>query len=178
MAPEMFLAPSYGYKVDMFSLGSVFYQLMTGEYLFDGSTAKEIMQRNVDCNLAHAVRHFKHMSSHCVDLLISMLEADPKDRPTPQKALAHAWFKCDHAILKDLVTYNAIVCGQAKTSRCSPNGPKVSAFLKSFVFGNNFQSREEHKDGDSSCSNQGDLSIKMVHRDFSKTAEPKLLNIG
>jgi len=57
MAPEMFLAPSYGYKVDMFSLGAVFYQLLTGEYLFDGTTAKEIMKRNVDCNLRHAVKH-------------------------------------------------------------------------------------------------------------------------
>lgn len=138
MAPEMFLAPSYGYKVDMFSLGSVFYQLLTGEYLFDGSTAKEIMQKNVDCNLRHAVKHLKQMSSHCADLLLSMLETDPKERPTPQKALAHAWFKSDHAILKDLVTYNAIVCGQARTTRSSPNSSKVSAYLKSIVFGNNF----------------------------------------
>ena len=113
-----------------------------------------------------------------MDLLLQMLEADPKDRPTPQKALSHAWFKCDHAILKDLVAYNAIVCGQARTTRSSPNGSKVSAFLKSMVFGNNFQSREEPKEGDSSSSNRGDLSLKIAHRDFSKTAEPKLLHIG
>ena len=112
---------------------------MTGEYLFDGNTSREIMQRNIDCNLRHAVKHFKQMSSPCVDLLLSMLEMDPKDRPTPQKALGHNWFKCDHAILKELVTYNAIVCGQARTTRSSPASSRVSAFLKSMVFGNNFQ---------------------------------------
>ena len=40
VAPEVFKGQWYSYKVDVFSLGSVFYQLLTGEYLFDGNTAK------------------------------------------------------------------------------------------------------------------------------------------
>ena len=37
-----------------------------------------------------------------------MLEKDPEDRPTPKEALKHDWFKCDNAILKNLLTINDI----------------------------------------------------------------------
>ena len=35
-APEIFLKQSYNYKCDMFSLGAVFYSLLTSKYLFSG----------------------------------------------------------------------------------------------------------------------------------------------
>jgi serine/threonine protein kinase len=36
VAPEVFRGPFYSYKSDVFGLGSVFYQLLVGDYLFDG----------------------------------------------------------------------------------------------------------------------------------------------
>ena len=82
VAPEVFRGPKYSYKADVFSLGTVFYQLLVGDYLFDGKTAKSIMKRNIDCDLSHAYKFMKRMSPHCKDLLLQMLEADPDERPT------------------------------------------------------------------------------------------------
>jgi len=63
VAPEVFKGHMYSYKVDVFSLGSVFYQLLTGQYLFDGNSAKEIIKRNVQCDLSHTYRTTKHIST-------------------------------------------------------------------------------------------------------------------
>lgn len=56
VAPEVFKTQFYSYKVDVFSLGSVFYQLLTGQYLFDGNTAKQIIKRNIECDLSHTYK--------------------------------------------------------------------------------------------------------------------------
>ncbi len=93
VAPEVFRGPNYSYKADVFSLGTVFYQLLVGDYLFDGKTAKSIMKRNIDCDLTHAYKYMKRMSPLCKDLLLQMLEAEPEDRPTAKQCLSHQWFK-------------------------------------------------------------------------------------
>lgn len=36
VAPEMFIEEKYSYKADIFSLGAVFFNLITGRYLFSG----------------------------------------------------------------------------------------------------------------------------------------------
>lgn len=36
VAPEIFQGSGYSYKVDMFSIGSVFFSLLTGLFLFSG----------------------------------------------------------------------------------------------------------------------------------------------
>jgi serine/threonine protein kinase len=38
VAPEIFMDNGYDYKADIFSLGSVFYNLLTGMFLFSGQT--------------------------------------------------------------------------------------------------------------------------------------------
>jgi serine/threonine protein kinase len=110
VAPEVFKGTHYSYKVDVFSLGSVFYQLLTGQYLFDGNTAKAIIKKNIECDLSHTYRQTKHISTQCRDLMMWMLEADPEDRPTAKQALRHHWFKCDKQVIKDLLSYNEVIC--------------------------------------------------------------------
>jgi calcium/calmodulin-dependent protein kinase I len=43
LAPEMLRGQGYGLKCDIFSLGSVFFNLVTGFYLFNGSNAEEVV---------------------------------------------------------------------------------------------------------------------------------------
>jgi serine/threonine protein kinase len=46
MAPEILNDAGYSLKSDIFSLGSVMYNLITGKYLFAGATSQELMIKN------------------------------------------------------------------------------------------------------------------------------------
>ncbi len=108
MAPEIFSGEGYDYKADMFSLGSVFFNLLTGCFLFSGATLKELYTANEKCDLSQIKNYLQHTSHHCKDLVTWMLEKDPLERPSPKEALKHAWFKSDKAILKNLLSVNDI----------------------------------------------------------------------
>ena len=43
VAPEIFRGTGYSYKVDIFSLGTVFYNLVSGERLFNGMNNDELL---------------------------------------------------------------------------------------------------------------------------------------
>lgn len=53
VAPELFSPGGYSYKADVFSLGCVFFSLVTGCYLFGGVTYDEVMRANICCELEH-----------------------------------------------------------------------------------------------------------------------------
>ena len=42
-APEIFISEGYNYKCDIFSLGTVFYSLLTSKYLFGGNDPNEVL---------------------------------------------------------------------------------------------------------------------------------------
>lgn len=49
VAPEVFKGKGYSYKVDIFSLGAVFFNLISGRYLFSGKDLQELLKRNIEC---------------------------------------------------------------------------------------------------------------------------------
>ena len=51
IAPEVLKGLPYDYKCDIFSAGAVFYNLLTGRYLFDGDSIDQILLANRDCDL-------------------------------------------------------------------------------------------------------------------------------
>lgn len=53
MAPELLRGLGYREKCDLFALGSIFFNLMTGMYLFQGTTKADIVRFNRECDLSH-----------------------------------------------------------------------------------------------------------------------------
>lgn len=49
VAPEVFSFEGYNYKADIFSLGSVFFNLLTGCFLFIGDSPEELLRNNIQC---------------------------------------------------------------------------------------------------------------------------------
>lgn len=47
VAPEVLNDQDYDCKIDIFSLGVIFYMLLFGEHPFHGNTYKEIVQKNM-----------------------------------------------------------------------------------------------------------------------------------
>lgn len=88
VAPEMF-ETGYSYKSDIFSLGSVFFSLLTGCYLFAGDDQDDVACENYLCNLDHVEQYVGGASENCKDLLYKMLTKDPENRPSAKDALLH-----------------------------------------------------------------------------------------
>ena len=87
IAPEMFKDSGYSYKADIFSLGCVFFNILTSKYLFKGDSAMEILMYNSRCNLNHIKSFIAHISEPGRNLLYAMLKKDPVQRPTAKEAL-------------------------------------------------------------------------------------------
>jgi len=49
VAPEVLKGRPYNYKADVFSAGSVLFNLFSRRYLFSGADADEVLRRNARC---------------------------------------------------------------------------------------------------------------------------------
>lgn len=85
VAPEVFSDSGYSYKADIFSLGSVFFNLLTGYFMFSGSHQDEVLRQNKSCKISHWVKEYiKFASPQCQDLFMMMISLDPQKRPSAQ----------------------------------------------------------------------------------------------
>jgi serine/threonine protein kinase len=80
-------------KSDIFSLGSLFFNLVCGRLLFSGRSAKEILYSNRNVNpQSYIDKTCINVSSVCRDLLKRMISPKQDDRPTAAGCLEHEWF--------------------------------------------------------------------------------------
>ena len=124
IAPEIFKGIGYGFKADIFSLGCVFYNLLTGLYLFSGKDTNHILRSNWKCDLSNIKSFLKDISPQGRDLLLKILSPNPDYRPTAKDALKHEWFSCDRAILSNLMLVNTNLCTTPKCKRPPTNCEK------------------------------------------------------
>lgn len=110
VAPEIFTGEGYSYKADIFSLGSVFYNLLTGRFLFNADTPAMLMKANGACDVSKIKQFLGNTSKTCQDLLMWMIEADPEDRPSAKESLKHDWFQQDKDIIMNLLKQNNLMC--------------------------------------------------------------------
>ena len=97
VAPEIINAPSnenvhYSAKCDVFSLGVIFYIMLTGKSPFDGKSFQEILNQNKLCKIDFKNPKLrKH--AHVVELLQKMLEVNPAKRCSAKEAVQHEFFR-------------------------------------------------------------------------------------
>eukprot|EP00347_Sterkiella_histriomuscorum_P001889 403370278 len=104
IAPEILQGQDYNTKVDIFSLGSIMFNLISGRYLFsnDGNGPENIIYLNKMCDLTHISQYTQGVSDEARDLLFKLLEKNPQNRISPRDALMHPWFKADQEALETL----------------------------------------------------------------------------
>ena len=94
MAPELFTnTRGYSYKVDIFSLGCIFYYLLTGDWLFKVNNYGpsnldkiNLIEVNKACNIKVALKKL-HCSNHAKDIFVGMINIDPEYRLNTQELL-------------------------------------------------------------------------------------------
>ena len=73
VAPEILRDTGYSFKADLFSLGSIFFNLLTGRFLFNGTRVNELLRLNMVCRLDHIHKYLSSVSVAGRELLLKML---------------------------------------------------------------------------------------------------------
>jgi len=95
IAPEVLAKTGYSFKSDLFSLGSIMFNLVTGRFLFYADSLTEMLRLNKECDLQCLQDPSIKLSPLGLDLMKRLLEKDPTRRPSAKDALKHPWFKED-----------------------------------------------------------------------------------
>ncbi|KAJ3183708.1 camp-dependent protein kinase catalytic subunit [Gaertneriomyces sp. JEL0708] len=91
LAPEFILRQPYSFSIDLYALGVVTYELLTGHVPFMGSTKKETYDKILAGDVKWSVRIPK---GHVQDLLKGLMAKAPKrlGRNSAAEVKAHPWF--------------------------------------------------------------------------------------
>jgi hypothetical protein len=87
MAPEQLRGEAYDQRVDLYAVGLVMAEMLSGKRPFEGESDGQVLQKILQRELQHA-HLLEGAPERLAQLLTSMLEADPERRP-PSAAAVH-----------------------------------------------------------------------------------------
>lgn len=98
MAPEIFKTQKnqvdfYDQKCDIWSLGTILYELLYGTYIGEGIKTLKDLQKLWLSDEKLTFPKISRFSQSCVDLLQRMLEKNPLKRYNIDDVLNHSWLK-------------------------------------------------------------------------------------
>jgi len=94
MAPEVLKGLPYSSKVDVWSLGAVFYEMITGFTPFTGIN-KDNLKDNLEQGNYRFPKHIR-MSLEGLDFLNCCLQHNPRDRMDWDELMRHNYLNYDH----------------------------------------------------------------------------------
>ncbi|WP_017975202.1 serine/threonine-protein kinase [Actinopolyspora halophila] len=87
MAPEQILSATSSARSDLYALGCVLYEMLTGQHVFSGSTDYLMMNKQVDERPLPARRHRSEIPAGLDALVIALLDKEPDNRPDSAHAV-------------------------------------------------------------------------------------------
>ena len=109
VAPEV-LKCNYGLEADIWSAGIVAYQLLIGKLPFSGEEGSEVAEEYMNgaacankdifrailySDMDFSDEKWSHLSPGAKDLVASMLQREPNERPSATQILQHEWLRVD-----------------------------------------------------------------------------------
>lgn len=91
MAPELVRHQKYSEKVDVWSLGIITYQLLSGKTPFDGKNIKSINKNILHKELKFPERQWKNLSDNSKKFIMRCLERDQNKRPSIAELFDEPW---------------------------------------------------------------------------------------
>ncbi|MCH2205384.1 MAG: protein kinase [Lentisphaerales bacterium] len=80
ISPEQLLDTKQDFRSDIYSLGAVFYHMVTGHYVYKARTAQEICQMHVDEPAADPAKLAPELPREISSIILKMLQKSPEDR--------------------------------------------------------------------------------------------------
>lgn len=87
VAPEMILGQAYGRAVDVWALGVLTYEFLTGHEPFDADVPRLVQSRICRCD----VRFPDHVSKESRNFMLLLLQLQPQDRPALSQLRLEPW---------------------------------------------------------------------------------------
>jgi serine/threonine protein kinase len=94
MAPEACLSSHFDYRADIFSMGVLAYELLTGKPAFDGQSLPQIMEAILHRHPVDPQLLNPEIPTELQKSLGRMLRKDPKDRPASLQETISEWETC------------------------------------------------------------------------------------
>lgn len=82
LSPEVLRSQPFTEAADLFALGVTMYRALTGLYPFPGATVKSVLERTLKTNPRSPHEMDKNIPNALSDLIMRLLEKDPKERLT------------------------------------------------------------------------------------------------
>jgi eukaryotic-like serine/threonine-protein kinase len=96
LSPETALGEAVDQRADIYALGCVAYWMLTGQYVFKGDSAMQIVARHVSSDPAPPSRHSTFDVSPALDrLVLACLEKKPSRRPSTARELCDRLDECE-----------------------------------------------------------------------------------
>lgn len=138
MAPEVIMSQNYDAKADLWSIGTIVYQCLTGKAPFHARTPQEL-RRFYECNRTLLPRIPKETSSNLRHLLLSLLQRNPKDRMSFDEFFNHPVLTTSSSSKKSASVPVVLYPGSASAS--SSSGSSASN-----------QASPQHSEGELQCA--------------------------
>ncbi|XP_031486063.1 serine/threonine-protein kinase ATG1c-like isoform X2 [Nymphaea colorata] len=89
MAPEIMQLLKYDAKADLWSVGAILFQLVTGKTPFSGNNQEQLRQNIIKSNGLRFPPDSRNLSAACVDLCQKLLRCNPVERLTFEEFFNH-----------------------------------------------------------------------------------------
>lgn len=117
MAPELFKLQKYTVKSDLWSVGVIMYEMLTGTPLFNCRTQFELIKLMEKFKLTIPSSLDKNVSKPCLHLLMSLLRKEVNERITWDEFFLHPWL----GLLEQLTSTNGLsISSQIKPISSQP----------------------------------------------------------
>ncbi len=100
MAPEQFERLPLDARTDMYSLGCIFYQILTTKYPFDGKTGPEVMVSHLQHHVQHLVEARPDLPIWLADWVMWLISRDMEERPSDART-ALDFFRAEKSGIKN-----------------------------------------------------------------------------
>nr|XP_010937525.1 serine/threonine-protein kinase ATG1c isoform X1 [Elaeis guineensis] len=121
MAPEVMQCQKYDAKADLWSVGVILFQLITGKTPFDGNSHPQLLQNIGKANVLHLLSD-SNLSHDCIDLCQKLLRRNPVERLTFEEFFNHR-FLLEHPLDERLRRTSCNVRDDTPLVECNPTRP-------------------------------------------------------